>query len=110
MSSKTIEDREYMSHIPYVSAADSVMYTMVRTRLDLSQAVSMISRYMHDPDRDHWEVVRWILRYIKGTVDVVLVFEKNIGDKQECRGYVNSDYIRDLDKHRSTTGYVFTLS
>jgi len=79
-------------------------------RLDLSQAISMIFRYMHDPDRGHWEVVRWILQYIKGTVDVALVFEKDIGDKQESTCYMNSDYVRNLDKHQSTTGYVFTLS
>ena len=30
--------------------------------------------------------------------------------KQECIKYVDSDYARDLDKHRSTMGYVFILS
>ena len=30
--------------------------------------------------------------------------------KQECVGYVDSDYAGDLDKYRSTMGYVFTLS
>jgi len=50
------------------------MYAMVCTRPDLSQAASMISRYMYDPGRGHWEAVKWILRYIKGTIDVGLVF------------------------------------
>ena len=36
-------------------------------------------------------------------------FEKDIGGK-ECTDYVDSDYIADLDKRRSTTEYVFTLS
>jgi len=53
------------------------MYAMVCIRPDLSQAVNMISRYMHDPDKGHWETVRWILQYIKGTVDVGLIFEKD---------------------------------
>jgi len=65
---------------------------------------------MHDPDRSHLESVKWILRYIKGTIDVSLVFKKDFTGKQECIGYVDSDYIEDLNKHRSTTGYVFTLS
>ena len=65
---------------------------------------------MHDPGKGHWEVVRWILRYIKGTVDIGLVFEKDVGGKQECTGYVNSDYAGDLDKRRFIIGYVFTLS
>ena len=109
MSPKTVEEREYMTHVPYASAVGSLMYAMVCTRPDLSQAVSMVSRYMHDPGRGHWEAVKWILRYIKGTVDEGLVFEKANDGKQECIGFVDSDYAGDLDKRRSTTGYVFTL-
>jgi len=54
--------------------------------------------------------VKWILRYIKGTIDVGLVFEKDITGKQECIRYADSDYTRELDKRWSMTGYVFTLS
>jgi len=57
-----------------------------------------------------WEAVKWVLRYIKDTIDVGLVFEKESTGKQECIGYVDSDYAGDLDKCRSTMGYVFTLS
>ena len=62
MSPTTIEEREYMTHVPYASTVRSLMRAMVCTRPDLSQAVSMISRYIHDPDRDHWEAVKWVLR------------------------------------------------
>jgi len=48
--------------------------------------------------------------YIKGTIDISLIIEKNAKVKQECIRYVDSNYDGDLDKHRSTTGYVFTLS
>jgi len=37
------------------------------------------------------------------------VFEKDTTGKQKCIGYVNYDYTRDLDKRRSTRGYIFTL-
>jgi len=53
MSPKTIDDREYMSHIPYTSAVGSLMYAMVCTRPDMSQAMSMLSRYMHDLGKGH---------------------------------------------------------
>jgi len=39
-----------------------------------------------------------------------LIFEKNSTGKKECIGYADSDYVEDLDKRQSTTGYVFTLS
>jgi len=98
------------TRVPYVSVVDCLMYATIRTRSNLSQAVSMISRYMYDPGKGHWEAVKWVLRYIKDTIDVGSVFEKNSTNKQECIGYVDSDYAGDLDKCRSTTGYVFTLS
>ena len=65
---------------------------------------------MLDPDRDHQKAVKWILQYIKSTVDIGLIFKKDVANKQECIGYVNSDYTWDLDKRQSTMGYVFTLS
>jgi len=54
--------------------------------------------------------VKWTLWYIKGTINVGLVFEKDIAGKQECIRYVDSDYAGDLDLHRSMMGDVFTLS
>ena len=80
----TVKEREYMTHVPYASTVDSLMYAMVCTRPDLSQAVLMVSRHTHDSGRGHWEAVKWILRYIKGTKDIGLVFKKDVAGKQEC--------------------------
>ena len=62
------EDIEKMSHVPYSSVVGSLMYVMVCTRLDLSHAVSMVSHYMHNLGKDHWEAMKWILRYEKGSM------------------------------------------
>jgi len=42
------------------------MYAVACIRPDLSDAVSVVSHYMHNPGKDHWETVKWILRYVKG--------------------------------------------
>ncbi|KAI4331921.1 hypothetical protein L6164_016867 [Bauhinia variegata] len=106
---KTKEEEEYMSKVPYSNAVGSLMYAMVCTRPDISHAVGIVSRYMHNPGKEHWQAVKWILRYILKTLDVGLIFEKNdVG--QHIVGYCDSDYAGDLDKCRSTTGYVFTLA
>ena len=86
------------------------MYAMVCTRPDISQAVSIVSRYMHNPGKGHWQAVKWILRYIQKTVDVGLLFKQDNTLGKGVIGYVDSDYAGDLDKRRSTTGYVFTLA
>jgi len=53
MSPTTFEEREYMTHVPYASSIGSLIYAIVCTRSDLSQAILMISRYMHDPSRGY---------------------------------------------------------
>jgi len=50
-----------MTHVSYASAVGSLTIAIVCTRLDLSQDVSMVSRYMQDPGKSYWEVVKWIL-------------------------------------------------
>lgn len=63
-----------MARVPYASAVGCLMYGMVCIRPDLAQAVSQVSKYMSNPGRAHWNAVKWILRYLKGTVDCGLMF------------------------------------
>ncbi|KAL5757095.1 hypothetical protein ACOSQ2_021841 [Xanthoceras sorbifolium] len=106
MSPLSDNDIEYMSHVPYSSAVGSLMYAMVCTRPDIAHAVSVVSRYMSNPGKEHWQAVKWIMRYLRGTTDSCLEFGRSKG---HLVGYVDSDYAGDLDRRRSITGYVFTL-
>ena len=64
--------------IVYRSIVDGLRY-LVHTRPDITFAVGYVSRFMEDPREDHWEAVKWLLRYVKGTVDQVIVFPKTGG-------------------------------
>ncbi|KAH9655417.1 Integrase catalytic domain-containing protein [Citrus sinensis] len=100
-------ERKEMSRVPYASAVGSLMFAMICTRPDIAQAVGAVSRYMANPGGEHWITVKRILRYIRGTSDVALCYG---GSEFTVRGYVDSDFARDLDKRKSTIGYVFTLA
>ena len=63
---------DYMSRVPYSSDVVSLMYAMVCSRPDLAYAVSAISRYMEKPGKEHWKVVQWIMRYLRGSSSVCL--------------------------------------
>ena len=63
MCPKTQEEIEYMSRVPYSSAVGSLMYAMVCTRPDIAHAVGVVSRYMNNLGKEHWEAVKRILRY-----------------------------------------------
>ena len=70
-----------MARVPYASVVGSLMYAMVCTRPDISQAVSMVSRYMHNLGKNHWLAVKWILQYLYRTIDVGLLFKKDYGQQ-----------------------------
>ncbi|XP_038904519.1 secreted RxLR effector protein 161-like [Benincasa hispida] len=99
-------EKEYMSRVPYASAVGSLMYAMVYTRPDLAH-VSVVSRFMGQPGKEHWQAVKRIFCYLRGTFDVGLIY----GNCTEClvTGYSYSNYVGDVDSRRSMTGYVFTL-
>ena len=105
-SPKTEEERDHMNKVPYASAIGSLMYAMVCTRPDIAHAVGVMSRFMSRPGKQHWEAVKWILRYLKGSSDTCLCFT---GASLKLQDYVNVDFVGDIDSRTSTTGFVFTL-
>jgi hypothetical protein len=55
----------------------------------------------------HWQVVKHILKYLKGTRDYMLVYR---ADNLVPIGYTDSDFQADKDERKSTSGYVLTFS
>ncbi|KAG7591060.1 Zinc finger CCHC-type superfamily [Arabidopsis thaliana x Arabidopsis arenosa] len=104
---KLIRDEDFMKSVPYSSAVGSIMYAMIGTRPDLAYPVGIISRFMSQPIKDHWLGVKWVLRYIKGTLKTRLCYKKSSNFR--IVGYCDADHAADLDKRRSITGLVFTL-
>jgi hypothetical protein len=82
------------------------MYVMVSTRPNISHAVGVVSRYMENLGKEHWAAVKLVLRYLRDTSDYCITYNS---DCELVCGYVDSDFVGDLDKIRSTSGYVFTL-
>nr|GFA45998.1 retrovirus-related Pol polyprotein from transposon TNT 1-94 [Tanacetum cinerariifolium] len=89
---------EMMSKVPYANAVGSLMYLMVCTRPDIAYAVSVVSRYLANIGKNHWEAVKWILKYLRGTVNMGLVYGTNRGNHIGITGFVDSNYVKDLDK------------
>src|SRR5947207_6356773 len=48
------DDIEYLSRVPCSSAVGSLMYAIVCSRPDLSHALSVVSRYIANPGKEHW--------------------------------------------------------
>ncbi|KAH9649116.1 hypothetical protein KPL70_025868 [Citrus sinensis] len=109
-SPKTSEEKLKMEDVPYANAVGCLMYAMVLTRPYISHAVTVVSRYMAAPGKEHWKAVKWIMRYLSGTLSCGLVYGKNKGSCEGLLGFVDSDYVGDLDRRRSLIGYMFLFN
>ena len=96
-----------MAKVPYSFAIGSLMYAMICTWLDIAFAVGVVSRYMSNLGNKHWEAVKGIMRYVNCTNKLWICFGRN----GACFfGYTYANYAGDMDKRRSTLGYVFIFT
>lgn len=100
-------ERDAMDIVFYVSVVGSLMYVMVGLRLDLGYVIGVVSRFMVNFGRSYWEVVKWILRYLNGVLNVCLTFIKI--KEFDIEGFLDLDYFADLDKRRLVLVYVFRV-
>ena len=104
----TREQRDKMIGIPYASAIGSIMYAMLCTRPDVSYALSMTSRFQKDPGVDHWTAVKNILKYLRRTKDLILVYGGE--EHLTVTGYCDASFQTDRDDSKSQTGYLYMLN
>lgn len=100
-----------MDSITYASIMASLMYVMICTMPEIAYVVSFISKYMANPGKSHWQALKCILRYIKGSLSRVLIYGGARGqdDQREIEGFMDSNYAGCMDTRKSLTGYVFTM-
>ena len=92
----TKDEQERISKIPYASAIESIMYVMLCTKPDVSYALSITSRYQSDPGESHWTAVKNILKYLRRSKDMFLVYG-GLEDDLVVNGYTDASF--QSDKH-----------
>lgn len=75
------------------------MYVMVCMRPNTVHSERVVSRYMGYLEKQHWKVMKRIMRYMRSTSDACMCFKASDGKLEEL---VNVDLASDVD----TTGYV----
>ncbi|KAD6796251.1 hypothetical protein E3N88_07147 [Mikania micrantha] len=102
-------EQERMNGVPYASAIGSIMYAMICTRPDVSCALSMTSRYQQNPGNSHWMAVKSILKYLRNTKDMFLIYGSG-EEELVVKGYTDASFQTDRDDSRSQSGYVFIMN
>ncbi|XP_073119684.1 secreted RxLR effector protein 161-like [Henckelia pumila] len=107
MCPKNDEEIEMMTHVPYASVIGSVMHGMISTRPDVAFALSVSSRYQGNPGPMHWKAVKDILKYLRKTKDMFIVYG---GGELKLEGYSDSSFQSDVNDSKSTSGFIFMLN
>jgi hypothetical protein len=92
---------------PYREAVGALMHLMTATRPDIAFAVGLVSRFMENPQLEHWIAVKRIMRYLQGTKSHGICFKS--GANVDFRGYSDADWAGDHSDRKSTSGYAFIL-
>ncbi len=82
------------------------MYLASATRLDISFVVSKFSRFVSNPEDDHWHALERVMRYLKGIMSYGIHYA---GYPKVLEGYSDSNWVSDADEIKATSRYMFTL-
>ena len=70
--------------------------------------MGLLSSYNANPCTRHLTAAKRVLRYLKKTKDLKLVYTKHENDGHNLYGFVDSDWAKSQNR-KSIGGYVFTL-
>ena len=91
----------------YQSLVGSLLYLSRTSRWDISYAVLELTRATSKPSKAHWTRAKHVLRYLKGRPELDIVYR---GGKFEIKAWADASFAQDLEKRRSTSGFIFLLS
>ncbi|KAL0416921.1 UNVERIFIED_CONTAM: hypothetical protein Slati_3524000 [Sesamum latifolium] len=95
-----------VSQLRYSQIIVSLQYLANGTRPNISFSVSKLARYTNCPDRTHWSALDRVLRYLKGTVSLVIHCGRF---PVVLEGYSDARWIAKNSASNGCLGYVFTL-
>jgi histone deacetylase 1/2 len=90
----------------YRSIVGALQY-LTLTRPDLSFAVNKVCQFLHSPTTTHWEAVKRILRYVQGTIGLVIKIRKS--KSMLVSAFSDADWAGCPDDRRSTGGFAVFL-
>ncbi|GJW77516.1 retrotransposon protein, putative, ty1-copia subclass [Tanacetum coccineum] len=106
----TPEEVKRMQNVPYASVVGSIMYVVRCTRHDVAFSQNITSHFQQNPGECHWTTVKNILKYLRNTKYMFLVYGGNPEAELRVDCYCDVGFETDRDDTKSQTGYVFILN
>ena len=91
--------------VPYLSAIGVLMYLANYTQPDIAFSVNLLARYCSTPTKRHWNEIKHILRYLRGTSDMGLFYSKAM--EPQLLGYAYAEYFRTSQSSITNMIYIY---
>nr|GEW39124.1 hypothetical protein [Tanacetum cinerariifolium] len=88
----TPKEVKRMQNVPYASAVGSIMYAVRCTRLDVAFAQNITIHFQQNLGDCHWTAVKNILKYLRNTKDMFLVYDGNPKAKHRVDCYCDAGF------------------
>ena len=88
----------------YQALIGSLTYAVTATRPDIAQALGSVNQFSSNQSAEHWQSVKRILRYIKGTLDWGIQFDGSKEKEVQLNGFVDADWGGDVNRRKSQSG------
>jgi hypothetical protein len=108
MSPDTPEGRAEMKTYPYRELIGKLLYLAVATRPDIAYVVGVLCRFVENPGLAHWYAAKRVLRYLKGTTHMKLIYSRRT-TPDLFTTYSDADLSGNPDNSRSTGGFAICV-
>lgn len=95
-----------MRDVSYAEAVGSLMYAGLGTRPDIVFAIQTVLRFSKNLGKTHWEAVKQIFCYLKGSTELWLTYGREEASLAE---YADADSSMAKDRY-AILGYAFLLN
>ena len=97
-------------NFPYRHAIGSLTWILL-SRPDINMTVNVLSRFVNAPTNQHVNAVKQVVRYLKGTPNLSLLFKYGHShDTVDLKLFVDSDFAGDISSRRSRYGFILMLN
>jgi hypothetical protein len=101
-------DKTQMSSYPYSQPMGSLMHAIINSQPNCSFIISNLAQYMSNIGISHWQGIKQVLWYIKGTINTCIQYQRH-DDGHILHEFSNADWVGDKDTQKSTSSIVFCL-
>jgi len=91
-------------------ALSTLMYLMLGTCPDITYTVAALGRHAANPGTEYQHALDCLFQYLRGTSDYKLMYRCGVSGGDSILRYMDADWGSNVNDHKSTSGYIFTLS